>query len=140
MEKNNTGDNLSTGRFQQAVDQLGISSDKINPERLQTSPFTKLVTDDSDTSIIRPVKVAFDNVAQRDSFLSFANYSNDNFPMEVITFSANDVVVTAQNPLVIGPSGTNPVIVNIGTLTIETGGQIECLTSVIMNVTTFIKQ
>jgi len=140
MEKNNTGNNLSTGRFQQAVDLLGISPDKIKTGRLQTSPFTKVVTDDSDTSIIRPVKVAFSNTAQRDSFLSFANYSNDNFPMEVTTFSANDVVVTAQNPLIINPSGTDPVVVNIGTLTMELGGQVECLTSVIMNVTTFIKQ
>lgn len=140
MEKNNTGNNLSTGRFQQAVDLLGISPDKIKTDRLQTSPFTKLVTDDSDTSVIRPVKVAFSNTAQRDSFLSFANYSNDNFPMEVTTFSANDVLVTAQNPLVISPSGPNPVVVNIGTLTMEPGGQIECLTSVIMNVTAFIKQ
>jgi hypothetical protein len=49
-----------------------------------------------------------------------------------------DVVVTASNPLVI--SGSGPVSVSFGTVTIETGGQIQVLTTADIKIKELIKK
>ncbi|WP_183559338.1 hypothetical protein [Mucilaginibacter sp. SP1R1] len=140
MEKNKSGGNPANGSFQKAVALLGISPDKISKEQLHTSAAAKALSDDAGKSLIKPVKIVFESSKHGDEFWAFANSDNTDKPAEITTFTADNVVVTPNAPLIIKPSGKEPVVVNIDTLTMEPGGQIQCLTSVILNVTTFIKQ
>ncbi|MBW7474095.1 hypothetical protein K0T92_05020 [Paenibacillus oenotherae] len=62
------------------------------------------------------------------------------FPMSATAYAGEDIVVTANNPLIIEPHGHDPVIVTFNTVTLEQGGQIICDAPVIMTVNTFTKQ
>jgi hypothetical protein len=61
------------------------------------------------------------------------------FPMTMNAFTAEDIVVTADNPLIISPQGHDPVSVTCNTLTLEPGGQIICEAPVILTCNTFTK-
>ncbi len=71
---------------------------------------------------------------------SYADAVNERyFPMKAAVFAVENIVVTKDNPLIIGPDGHDPVPVVCGTLTLEPGGQIICNAPVLMTVDTFIK-
>lgn len=57
---------------------------------------------------------------------------------EVAVYQAPDITVTAQNPLII--TGSGPVSVSFGTVTIEPGGQIFVYTAADIKIDTLIKQ
>ncbi len=62
------------------------------------------------------------------------------FPLNSTAAAVSNVTVTKDNPLIINPGPHDPVIVNIGTLTLEEGGQIQCNCAVVLKVQNFIKE
>lgn len=95
-------------------------------------------------SIDKPVKVAFNTTEERDAYIRFTRSAieqNLDFPMELNSYNAETVVVTPSSPLLIeAEKDGRPVIVNIGTLIMEPGGQIECYTKAFVTVGEFIKK
>ncbi len=92
---------------------------------------------------IHPQQITFKNAAARDTYLQLAGVPADQqaaFPMEITVLTGSDITVTPSQPLVINPGTTSPVGVHFDTLTLETGGQIQCNTAVVMTVENFIKQ
>ena len=82
------------------------------------------------------------DLSELDGFKNHAPAANvkfdqGNLPKVAVYSVAEDVVVTAANPLVI--SGTGPVAVSYGTVTIEPGGQIKVLTTADIRIQKLIK-
>lgn len=80
-------------------------------------------------------------LGQSDAVNSYTGIVNARyFPLNATAYAGEDIVVTADNPLIIEPDGHDPVIVTFNSVTLEQGGQIICEAPVIMTVNTFIKQ
>lgn len=62
------------------------------------------------------------------------------FPMRLITYAASTIVISPGHPLIIEPSGHDPVLLEFDLIEIEPGGQIICGAPVIIKVKQFIKK
>ena len=94
------------------------------------------------SSGLQEMTVDLSDVTSRNAYYTLAGIplpSVDNTATKVTAMLSNNVTVTANNPLVINAGSTDPVVVHIDTLTLETGGQIQCNTAVTMTVENFIK-
>lgn len=138
-KKTETGSSL----YYQVLDLLGVVPTAVATDRLTTGgDMDNIVADGYADSFIRPVKVRFKSDAGKTAFMALAGCTHlpaSAIPEEVVAFNAQSVVVTPGNPLVIESKDDNPAIVNIDTLTLESGGQIICNSSAIVTITTFIK-
>ena len=94
------------------------------------------------TTSLQEVTVDLGDIAHRNVYytlIKMALPDASDSSTKVTAMLSNNVTVTAGNPLVINPGSTYPVVVHIDTLTLETGGQIQCNTAVTMTVENFIK-
>ncbi len=94
------------------------------------------------TSSLQEMTVDLGEVTTRNAYYTLAGIplpSVDNTATKVTARLSNNITVTANDPLVINAGSTDPVVVHIDTLTLETGAQIQCNTAVTMTVENFIK-
>lgn len=95
----------------------------------------------SPDSTVKPVMKNLSDVKAFASHKAPANLksvSAANAPKVAVYEAPPDVTVTADNPLVI--SGSGPVSVEFGTVTIEPGGQIQVFTAADINIAKLIKK
>lgn len=80
---------------------------------------------------------AVNSFAAHPDTTKFKSTMKSAMPQVAVYTTADDVIVTPQNPLVI--SGSGPVEANFGTVTIEPGGQILVYTAATINIDTLKK-
>lgn len=69
----------------------------------------------------------------------FSDENNSNADIEYLAYSAESIVISKDQPLIIPENSGKTVHLTFSTLTLEPGGQIICNSPVQMNVDTFIK-
>ncbi|WP_041257379.1 hypothetical protein [Fibrella aestuarina] len=141
METNTYQDAAPATAFQQVLALLNLTPPPTN--QLQTSAASQFLSTDPAQSLIAPTVVTLTDTDEQTALLAFFGRTEpleETGPVELTTFTANDVTVKAGAPLQIMPADHSPVLVNIDTLTLEQGAQIQCFTSVILTVGTLIKQ
>ena len=125
MSEKHDGNNIASSYFNKALQLLGITPGSTGG------------------SLKDPVKVVFKNKEDRDAYLRFMQSDpekNKDFPLELNSYNIEEIVITPEKPLVIEPEPDGkPAIVNIGTLTMKSGGQILCNTNAFVTVGEFIK-
>ena len=123
--QDNCKDNGNTSRFDQILAALGADKNTLSAGTLNS------------------VNPNFRNEAELTAFFDLAGVpapQRAKFPDTPTVMVANTITVTPANPLVINPGSSTPVIFNVDTLIMETGGQIQCNTSVVLTIEEFIKQ
>lgn len=123
--QDNYMDNGSTSRFDRILTALNVDRNSLSNGKLNY------------------VKPTFRDEAALTDFLDLAGVpasQRTKFPDTPTIMLSGDIKVTPTDPLIINPGSSSPVIVNVDTLTLENGGQIQCNTSVVLTVENFIKQ
>ncbi|MEZ0612227.1 hypothetical protein ACAW74_27200 [Fibrella sp. WM1] len=141
METNAYQDAGPATAFQQILALLNLTAPPVDP--LQTSAARQVLSADPAQSLIAPTTVTLATTDEQAALLAFFGQTGpleENGPVELTTFTANNVTVKAGEPLQIMPTDHSPVLVNIDTLTLEQGAQIQCFTAVVFTVGTLIKQ
>lgn len=134
----------SSSFFASVLAALGIQSSDLPTIPQTTSATGHIVTNDAGTSWLKPFAVTFQDTAHRDAYLKLAGIdpaSRPDFPLAITVFAANDLTVTIGNPLLIeAATGLTPVVINVDKLTLQTGAQISCNSSLVATVQTLTKQ
>jgi hypothetical protein len=134
----------SSSFFATVLATLGIQASDLPTGPQSTSATDHILTNDAGTSWLKPFSITFQDTAHRDAYLKLAGIdpaSRPDFPLAIIAFAANDLTITTGNPLLIeAASGLTPVAINMDKLTLQTGAQISCCSSLVATVQTLTKQ
>lgn len=143
-EKQPNNPSADDSNFVKVLAALGIQASALPTQLLSTSAANHVLTTDAETSLLTPFPVKFQDAAQRDAYLTLAGIdpaSRPDFPLELTAFAANDLTVTTDNPLLIqAAAGQTPVALNVDRLTLQTGAQIQSVSSLVATVQVFTKQ
>jgi len=130
--------------FASVLAALGIKESDLPTDPQSTSATGHILTNDAATSWLKPFAVTFQDTAHRDAYLKLAGIDpagRPDFPLAITVFAANDLTVTHGNPLLIEAAvGLTPVAINVDKLTLQTGAQISCNSSLVATVQTLTKQ
>jgi len=87
--------------------------------------------------------LTFSSEKVKNEYLATLNVPEEqqaHFPLSFEVQTADDVVVSPNNPLIIKSSDGSPVVRSYNQITIETGGQIQCLADTVLTVNKIIKK
>lgn len=100
------------------------------------------IPNNDDSALLdNPKKVAFNTDEEKQLYFELINLSEKDkeyFPEDFRVAAVKNIVITAENPLVINESDP-PIAYHFDTMTFKEGGQILCHTSALITVETLIK-